>query len=179
MAKTWKFCPVCANPLQPRTFEDRPLLTCSKDGCNFVDWNSPTVVCAAFVPVDGKILLVQRDIQPFAGQWCLPRGFLQTDESPKAGTRREVAEETGLTVRMVRMLSACNPSPSNFPLNQVTLFYLARVVGGDLHKGSDARDVGWFSIAALPKLCFRSDIQLINEWIAGEHGTLENPLNYK
>jgi ADP-ribose pyrophosphatase YjhB (NUDIX family) len=171
-----------------------PVLACTGDGCQFIDWNNPVPVVAALIvaparaesgpstsAVSGsgdRVVLVKRGVEPFVGRWCLPRGFLKTDENPKGAVVREVEEETGLRILLKRMLNACNPSPANYPLNQITMFYLATIAGGVLGSGDDAAEVGLFGRDELPDICFDSDTQLIADWFAGVHGQVEAPVNY-
>jgi ADP-ribose pyrophosphatase YjhB (NUDIX family) len=49
----------------------------------------------------GRILLVRRRDN---GRWCLPGGMIRIDESVADATAREVAEETGLQVRVVSLI---------------------------------------------------------------------------
>lgn len=43
---------------------------------------------------DLKVMLIQRDLPPFEGQWALPGGFVRMDETLEDAARRELAEET-------------------------------------------------------------------------------------
>ncbi len=54
-----------------------------------------------------KVLLIQRDIEPFAGQWALPGGFVRLDESLEQAALREPEEETGLSRVYLEQLYTC------------------------------------------------------------------------
>ena len=57
-----------------------------------------TVDCVVFGFDDGelKVLLIERALEPFKGQWALPGGFVRVDETLDDAARRELVEETGL-----------------------------------------------------------------------------------
>ena len=54
------------------------------------------VVVFALDDLDLKVMLIQRDLKPFEGQWALPGGFVRVDETLADAARRELQEETGL-----------------------------------------------------------------------------------
>ena len=63
-------------------------------GCERVFYQNPLVVCAAIVEHAEGILLCRRDIEPRLGQWTIPGGFMELDESSEEGTVRETYEES-------------------------------------------------------------------------------------
>lgn len=163
----YQFCPLCTSELE---YGLEHVKVCPN--CEFVHYDNPVPVVACLVPIEDKIVLVQRGAPPFIGQWCLPCGFMNRHEHPKAAAARETKEETGLIVRLEQILSACNPSPEDYPLNQLVIHYLGRVVGGTLQAGDDAQAVRLFQKDELPNICFRSHRMIIDEWFKGTWGIL-------
>ncbi len=64
----------------------------------------PRVGCGAAIVRDGRILLVKRVRPPEAGAWSLPGGKVDFLERVEDAIRREISEETGLSIRLVRPL---------------------------------------------------------------------------
>jgi len=98
MSKGFQFCPKCATALvlSPHGGRDRP----GCPACGFVHWNNPVPVVAGIVETQAGVVLVRNVGWPEA--WFgLVTGFLEAKESPEAGVVREVAEELGLTARIV------------------------------------------------------------------------------
>lgn len=138
----------------------RERLACSN--CDFVHWNNPKPVTATVIPLDGGIVLVKRKYEPFVGDWCLPGGFIEATEHPAESAAREVFEETGLEVRVSRLLDAGAPGRG---INVVILFYEALPTGGELIAGDDASDVGAFKQHELPRnIAFDLHRQTIHRW---------------
>ena len=100
-----RFCPCCAAPLaQTAAQEDGGLkerLRCT--ACDYTHWNNPTPVLAAIVQVGDKVLLARNAAWQHR-MFALITGFMEAGESPEDGIRREIAEETGLTVTALRLI---------------------------------------------------------------------------
>ncbi len=165
MEPTARFCLRCGHPLEARPHhsgEVRP--TCPR--CGWVFFADPKVAVAVLTTDDrGRVLLVQRRFPPQAGRWTLPGGFLNPGEAPRARAAREVAEETGLVVRVGALFTVVegrdHPQGAD-----VVLVYAARVVRGALRAGEDARAAAFFPPEALPPLAFRATRQALLRWAA-------------
>lgn len=90
------YCSECGKKLKKKTIEDRERFYC-KD-CEKVQWQNPKPVAWILVESDNKHLLVKRANNPDKGEWDIPGGFLEVDESFREAAVRELEEETGVKV---------------------------------------------------------------------------------
>lgn len=110
--------------------------------------------CAGGIVFDdrGRLLLVQRGRPPSIGSWTVPGGRCLPGEEPAAACVREVAEETGLAVRVLGFagrVERAAPGGGVYVIDDFT----CSVVGGALSAGDDATAAGWFTpdeLAGLP-----------------------------
>ena len=117
-----------------------------------------TVDCVVFGLDEGglKVLLIERALEPFAGRWALPGGFVRVDETLEDAARRELAEETGLTRVFLEQLYTFGALDRDPRERVVTVAWYALVRLGDhrVQAATDARDAAWFAVDALPRLAF-------------------------
>ncbi len=162
----YRYCPVCAASLAvTEDAEGHKRLGCV--ACGFTLYRNPIPSGNALVVAEGKILLVQRGVEPHKGCWDIPGGFLESREHPEEGARREVREETGLEVEILELLGIFIAGYPYGSLEDSTmnLYYMARPVGGLLRPGSDASAVGWFKPDAIPdEIAFRSCRDALDAW---------------
>lgn len=102
-----------------------------------------------------NILLIQRMNEPFKGQWALPGGFLDEDETLEQCVAREVEEETGLKDIKFYQLEAFS-QPDRDPRHRtVTVAFWGFCKNSSrLSPGSDAINAKWFNLTKLPELAF-------------------------
>jgi 8-oxo-dGTP diphosphatase len=102
----------------------------------------PCVGAIVFDP-SGRLLLVRRRHAPAAGQWSLPGGRVEPDESRAAAVEREVLEETGLRVRVGEVVGSVKIPADHGVTYDVTDF--RATVAGDTTPtaGDDAIEVAW------------------------------------
>ena len=116
---------------------------------------NPLVGVGAVVVDDrGRVLLIRRGTEPMKGEWSLPGGVLELGETLVEGLRREVFEETGLSVQpeavvevVDRIYKDSGAEKSQVRYHYVVVDYWCRVIGGDLMPSSDASEVAWVSCA--------------------------------
>ena len=103
----------------------------------------PRVGVAVFVLRDGRFLLGRRRGAHGAGEWALPGGHLEFGESIEACARREVAEETGLTLADLRLGPYGNDHFVAEGRHYVTLFVLADAPTGEPELREPEKCAGW------------------------------------
>jgi ADP-ribose pyrophosphatase YjhB (NUDIX family) len=99
------------------------------------------------------VLLVRRGRPPNAGSWSLPGGGQELGETAEAAARRELREETGLTVGPLH-LAANVDSIHLDPDGRVRFHYTiidfcAAYAGGEATAGDDVTDVVWAPLSVL------------------------------
>jgi 8-oxo-dGTP diphosphatase len=114
------------------------------------------IVIFTIVDDDFKVLLIQRDIEPFEGMWALPGGFVGIDESLRRAAWRELKEETGVNAAFLEQLGAFG-HPDRDPRERViTVTYYALIPAERIkpRAATDARQARLFSMDELPELAF-------------------------
>lgn len=93
----------------------------------------------------GEILLMDR---ADGGGWCLPCGFVEPDETPIEGVVREVQEETGLAVRVLRLVGVFTrkASAQTSPHTTVSILHLCEITGGQMRTSHEGRALQYWAI---------------------------------
>ena len=120
-----------------------------------------TVDCVVFGYSAGnlKVLLIQRDNEPFAGMWALPGGFVNMKENLDDAARRELREETGISDLFLEQLytfSAIKRDPRERVIS-VAYYAMVNQISHLPQAASDARNAAWFSLDNLSPLAFDHD----------------------
>lgn len=111
-----------------------------------------TVDLVVFTRHEGqtRVLLVKRANEPFQGRWALPGGFVDIDEDLPDAARRELAEETGVSVGVLRQLGAYGTPGRDPRMRVVTVVFWTEVDTSVEHSaGDDASDTRFWAVADL------------------------------
>lgn len=104
-----------------------------------------TSVVAVIVDSDEQVLLTKRSVPPFQGEWVMPGGKIDLGEPIGTALKREVMEEVGLAVEMVRLIDVfehVTPGADNYHF--IIIYYLCTPLHCDLdHNKDEVEEARW------------------------------------
>ena len=161
----FRYCPRCATEADP--VGEVPFRC---DQCGFAFFFGPvTAVGGILQDRQGQLLLLRRARDPGKGQFGLPGGFVDRDESAEEALRREIQEEVGLDVEALTYLITL---PNQYTYQGLTaavldIFYVSRVDSFDALQIEESEVSGyWVGIPGdeqLDHMAFESNrLALIN-----------------
>ena len=103
-----------------------------------------------------QLLLIKRREQPFQGQWALPGGFVQMEETLDTCALRELEEETGVSGVFLEQLYTFGEVNRDPRERVISVAYYALIPSDkvELRAATDADAVGWFEMNEIPSLAF-------------------------
>jgi len=112
---------------------------------------------------DGRILLLKRADEEI---WCLPKGTVEPGETLEETAIREVQEETGLRVKLLRPLHEVRYSfywpPAGVNYDKTVTYFLAEPIGGHLAPEPGFDEARWVTRPeALRLLHWKNDMDVI------------------
>ena len=140
------YCPVCGS----KHFDVQDFKSKKCQNCGFEYYMNPSAATAAFIVNDqNELLVLTRKKEPAKGTLDLPGGFCDIGETLEQGVRREVEEETGLTVDKADYLFSF-PNKyrySNLDIPTLDAFFRCEVSDlSPLHAMDDAAKAQWISL---------------------------------
>ncbi len=159
----YKYCPMCADPLEWDFIEDRDRQICRK--CGWINFRNPLPVINCLVlNGKGELLLIKRGVEPCKGHWALPGGFIEVNETLPEAAARELKEETGLEGSPGRLVG--------IHMQETPLYGTTLTIGmefeadneNDLAPGYDAEAAKFFPREGLPEISLISNQKLIEQY---------------
>ncbi len=142
-------CARCGRPVSRDRSRTPPHIACAR--CRYLLFDYPRACVGTLVVKERELLVLVRDHRPRRGFLDLPGGFLEAGEDLEAAARRELREETGLTVGALRPFGLYW---DEYPLDgfgrfpTLNLYWLARWRRGEPRAADDAAAARWLSLAA-------------------------------
>jgi ADP-ribose pyrophosphatase YjhB (NUDIX family) len=141
-----KYCSNCgaAVALVLPPGDDRPRYVCP--ACGTVHYQNPRMVVGCIPEWEDKILFCRRRIEPRAGKWTVPAGFLENGETVAAGAARETLEEA--RARVVRLVPFALFNLTF--VNQVYFMFRGPLADGRFAAGDESLEAELFTEAQVP-----------------------------
>ena len=138
------------------------------------DFRNPAPTVDVVIEIDDGIVLIERDNEPHG--WALPGGFVDYGEPVERAAIRESAEETGLDVRLERLLYVYSDPARDPRKHTMSTVFIASTTGTP-RGGDDARKAELFGRHELPgPICFDHGLILEHYFHFRETGELPDPL---
>lgn len=116
---------------------------------------APRIGVGAVVLRGDHVVLIRRDRPPSKGKWSLPGGLVSLGETTEAAAIREVAEESGLRVRLQGLAGVVEriiaDADGRVRYHYVLVDYVAAPESPELSPGSDAAEARWVLIGELAR----------------------------
>ncbi|MDR1935537.1 MAG: NUDIX hydrolase [Candidatus Accumulibacter sp.] len=148
------YCSQCGAKVVLRVPEgdSRPRHVCPQ--CGEIHYLNPKLVIGCLAEWEDRLLLCRRAIEPRYGLWTLPAGFMENGESTAQAALRETGEEACARVAIGPLFALVNIPH----IDQVHLFYRARMLDADFAAGEESLETRLFDEARIPwdRLAFRS-----------------------
>lgn len=97
------YCIQCGAILGSKLASGRQRLVCPE--CGWTMWSRASLGVGGLLMNEGRVLFVERNIEPNAGMWTLVNGYVEADETLDQAVVREFYEETNLQVRTLGLLA--------------------------------------------------------------------------
>ena len=145
-SRTIRHCRACGAPIEYRTPADDNRARAVCTACETIHYENPINVVGTVPFLGDRVLLCRRNIEPRRGYWTLPAGFMEMGETTAQGALRETIEEAGAEVELGPLFTVM----SVVHVDQVHLYYRARMTSERLDPGHETQEARLFSESEIP-----------------------------
>ena len=102
-----------------------------------------------------SVLLIRRKLEPYAGHWALPGGFVDMEESLELAAARELEEETGVHgVHLEQLRTFGDPGRDPRGRTISVVYWAVLYAALPVQAADDATEARWWPVSALPDMAF-------------------------
>ena len=159
-----KFCSECGEALSLLIPDGDNLARHVCQSCGMIHYLNPKLVVGCIAEWRDQILLCRRSIAPRYGLWTLPAGFMENGETTADAARRETLEEACAQVEISQPFAMISVPH----INQVHLFYRARLLDGSFAAGLETLEATLCSEETIPwqQLAFQTVTRCLRAYFA-------------
>lgn len=141
-----KFCSNCGKEVVVTIppGDHLPRFVC--EHCGTIHYQNPRIIAGCIAEWQERILLCRRAIEPRAGFWTLPAGFMENHETTEQAAAREAAEEALAEVEIIAPLALVNVPH----ISQVHLMFRGHLKGGRHGTGHETLETALVAEADIP-----------------------------
>ena len=147
-----EYCSNCGNKNERGHIDGNTRFHCVK--CKAIHYENPKPTATLICPKGDSILLGRRAFDPGKGEWGLPGGFMELNETLEEAAQRELKEETNLDGKVTKILGTCSHYGSVF--GDILLIGLVVQINdwSIMNEGDDIYDLQFFDLDNSPDLAF-------------------------
>ncbi|MGY8992313.1 MAG: NUDIX hydrolase [Rhodospirillales bacterium] len=127
----------------------------------------PIVAVGVVIWQQDKVLLVRRNKPPRNGAWSIPGGAQKVGETVFEAAKREVMEETSLTIQILGLIDVVDSirrdNDDRVQYHYTLVDVVAEWLSGTPDAQTDVSDAAWFDAASVPALGMWSETNRIIE----------------
>lgn len=141
-----KFCSQCGATVSHRIPDGDNRYRYICDACATIHYQNPRIIAGCLPIHENKVLLCKRAINPRAGKWTLPAGFLEDGETVAQGAMRETSEEANANVEIIDLYTIFSLPH----ISQVYMFFRAQLTDLDYSAGQETLETRLFEEEEIP-----------------------------
>jgi ADP-ribose pyrophosphatase YjhB (NUDIX family) len=141
-----KYCSQCGAPVSLKVppGDNLPRHVC--EACQAIHYLNPKIVVGCIPEWEGRILLCRRAIEPRAGLWTIPGGFMETGEHAVQAAARETREEAKAEVEITGLFALFSLPH----VSQVYMIFRGTMRSPDFGPGSESLEAQLFDYDEIP-----------------------------
>ena len=158
----YKYCSQCGETNTHGYIDGNHRYHCKS--CGAIHYQNPKPTATIICLQNNQILLAKRAFEPAKGEWGLPGGFMELNETLNEAAVRELKEETNLDGIVTGIISTCSHYGTIF--GDILLIGVTMEVDdfSCIKAGDDAEELGFFDLDQLPDIAFYCHNKFINEF---------------